>query len=281
MGVRFFYVDESYTQEKFCLSAISIRHADWSAAFKMVKDHRKALKEEHGVFMRKEIHARELVSGRGRISDKIIGKGMRNMIFAGLLKLVASLPHVWIFNVCLESAGRVDVELDAWERLLNRIERTTKKYDDDEDKIRNRLLSNLGKKLGAPVSNEITHRLLPYVPRSMIFADEGRVREITSVFRKMNIHNPIPSAYGGWGPGKEKSRNIPVQRILEDPVFKQSHQSFFIQLVDCVAFALLKRELQPTEHVLKYHLNEAFESYLSGVCFKAASPRDPLGIVRR
>ena len=29
MSVRFFYVDESYDKQKFCLSALSIRYMDW------------------------------------------------------------------------------------------------------------------------------------------------------------------------------------------------------------------------------------------------------------
>lgn len=43
-----------------------------------------------------------------------------------------------------------------------------------------------------------------------------------------------------------KTKNIPLERIIEDPVFKQSHQSYMIQLADCVAFSLLKREVPPT-----------------------------------
>src|SRR5687768_7113630 len=105
MAVRYFYVDESYTLEKFCLSAISIRHSDWHRCFQIVKEHRKALRFDHGIYIRKEIHARELVSGRGRIvpEPKVISKGQRVMIFYNLLRLVASLPNVWVFNVAMDA----------------------------------------------------------------------------------------------------------------------------------------------------------------------------------
>lgn len=39
MAVRYFYVDESWDEEKFCLSAICIRHSDWHACLKMIQDH--------------------------------------------------------------------------------------------------------------------------------------------------------------------------------------------------------------------------------------------------
>jgi hypothetical protein len=281
MAVRYFYVDESYTQEKFCLSALSVRHSDWHQCFNAVKDHRKALKDSHGIFIRKEIHARELVTGRGNIAEKIISKGERVRVFYGLLRLIANLPTIWLFNVVLDSAGRRDVELDAWERLLNRIERTTKRYEDQEQTLRNKLISQVSDKLREPMPEELETRILPYLPRSMIISDEGRERELTAIFRKMNVFNPIPSAYGGWGATRDRSRNIPLGRIIEDPVFKKSHQSFFIQLADCVSFALLKREVPPTAHVQKYKLNEAFDACLAKACFKAASPKDPLGIVRK
>ncbi len=67
MSVRFFYVDESYDNNKFCLSAISIRHTDWKDCFDLVKQHRQYLKDTYGVFLRKEIHAQELVRGGGRV----------------------------------------------------------------------------------------------------------------------------------------------------------------------------------------------------------------------
>jgi len=281
MGVRYFYVDESYTLDKFCLSAIAIRHADWRPCFEMVKEHRKKLKASHGIFIRKEIHSREFVTGRGRISDNMISKGERVRIFYGFLRLVAQLPHVWLFNIALDSKGRRDAELDAWERLLNRIERTTRRYEEEEDTIRNKLIAEVSDKLEEPLPSAMEDRLLPYTPRSMIFSDEGRERELTAIFRKMHVMNFIPSAFGGWGPGREKSKNIPLSRIIEDPIFKKSHQSFFIQLADCVSYALLKREVPPTEHVKKYKLDEAFNACLSKACYKDASPRDALGIVRK
>jgi len=72
-----------------------------------------------------------------------------------------------------------------------------------------------------------------------------------------------------------------VERIIEDPVFKDSSRSYFIQLADCVAYALLKREVEPTPRIEKYAIHKMFDDNLSGVCFKKASSQDPLGIVRK
>lgn len=41
-------------------------------------------------------------------------------------------------------------------------------------------------------------------------------------------------------------KNIPNDRLIEDPFFKASHQSYFLQAADFIAFALLKAEVPPT-----------------------------------
>lgn len=280
MSVRFFYIDESYDAQKFCLSAIVIRHTEWRACFDRIKQHRNNLKQKYGIYLRKEIHSRDFVAGRGKIAPNFVSKRDRCKIFEGFLGLVASLPNVLIFNVCLDRTGRTDVHLDAWDRLLNRIERTMLALEERELPLRRFLVSKITGLVPNTVLKDVDSRLNNYTSRAMIFADEGKEVPITKTFRKMNVFNPIPSRLGGWASGNP-TKNIPLQRIIEDPIFKRSDQSYFIQLADCVAYSLLKREVPPTAHVTRYGLNQAFDKFLAGVCFKKASPGDPNGIVRK
>lgn len=274
-----FYVDESYDDHKFCLTAIGVRHRDWRDVFRLVREHRAYLKQEHGLYVRKEIHARDLVSGRGRVADVDIGKWQRSRIYLGLLHLIARLPGVMLFNVCLDKAAHADAELAAWDRLLNRIERTMKEIEAVQIPARRALVEKARAGLGEQDARDLEGTLMRFAMRALVFADEGREREITRIMRKMGVFNPVPSQHGGWGGGKP-TKNIPLERIVEDPIFKPSHQSFLIQLADCAAFALLKRETEPTPLVKRYGLHEMFDAALAPVCFRKASPRDPLGIVR-
>jgi len=210
----------------------------------------------------------------------VVTKHDRSRIFEGLLGLVASLPNVMVINVCLETIGRANPQLDAWDRLLNRIERTLLEIERRELPLREELLAQLPQELGDGVRLPLARRLNAYRSRALIFADQGSEQEITKALRRMHVFNPIPSRFGQW-PGSLKAKNIPVQRVIEDPVFKESHQSYFIQLADCVAFSLLKREVPPTPLVRKYGIHRMFERSIGGVCLRAASPYDPLGIVRK
>ncbi len=282
MPVRFFYVDESYDNLKYCLSGISIRHSVWKECFDKVRQHRVNLKNDYGIYLRTEIHARDLVAGRGKIAPQAIGKRQRSRIFYGLLELVASLPEVWLFNVCLDTPNHADPQMTAWDRIVNRVERTMLELENREFPLRRGLVTLAEQKFGSASLDalRLDQRLNIYRARAVIFADEGREGGITRALRKMHVFNYIPSAYGGWADGSV-TRNITTDRIIEDPNFKKSDRSYLIQLADCVAFALLKREVPPTPNIQKQGVPEMFEKALANVCFKPASPRDPLGIVRR
>lgn len=277
VGTYLVYVDESYDDDVFCLSAMIMPANVWRDAFTMVKEHRARLRESHGVLLRKEIHARELVAGRGQLGTQDVSKWQRSRIFQGLLELVTRLPKVRLFNVVLPVRGDADPQLKAWDRLLNRIHRTLREVEDKEGKKRREIFEVIEKH--APHLVDSAELRLAYKTQALIIADEGRDIEITRVLRKMNVHNPIPSAFGRWPEGTV--RNTPTEKIIEDPIFRQSHMSYLLQLVDCVAFALLKKEVPPTPNIKKYGIHKMFDAVLPSVCIKAASRSDPLGIVRK
>lgn len=288
MSVRFFYVDESYDRSKFCLSAIGIRHSHWQEAFDEIKAHRESLKAVYGIPLRTELHATEFVHGRGRISQQLVTKWARSRIFLDTLNLVARLPETMLFNVCLPNKGIAETQMRAWDRLINRIERTMREMDDRELPLRNQLVTAVNNSItteevpttiSPTVAEQIETRLKAYRARAFLIADEGREREITTAVRRMHVFNPVPSRFGQWSSGS-RTQNIPTVRIIEDPVFKRSDRSYFLQLADFVAFALLKREVAPTPTVAKYDIHKMFDESLAGVCYRRASPRDPLGIVR-
>lgn len=64
----------------------------------------------------------------------------------------------------------------------------------------------------------------------IIITDEGRVFKMTSVSRKIQRINYIPSKYNQSSYRKE------ISNLIEDPLPKSSDQSFFIQFADCLAY---------------------------------------------
>jgi hypothetical protein len=124
--------------------------------------------------------------------------------------------------------------------------------------------------------NRINRTLLAWDSRGLLISDEGK--DYTSLVRRMGSHNPIPSMYGGWPEGA--TRNIVLAQIYEDPVFRKSHRSYFIQLADFCAYALLRSERQLASKN-KYGIHRAFE-ILTPICTPQCFRTDPrhLGIIR-
>jgi hypothetical protein len=230
--------------------------------------------------MRKEIHARDLVAGRGSLGKNEIGKWRRSRIFYEILELIASLPDAHLFNVCLEVKGNRDPQLKAWDRLLNRLNRTAEARNSQERERRSEFLDALRGKIPADVFESLQPRLAPYSAQVITVADEGREYEIERLRRKMGVANFVPSKYGSWG--GERSKNLPLGQLIEDVLFRKSADSYLIQLADCAAFALLKREsMPPTRNVAKYNIHKAWDKHLKHIAFLKAAADDPDGIVRR
>lgn len=274
-----YYVDESYDSEHFCLSALGLKSSSWRVAFDQIKEYRRELKTSDSVLLKTEIHARDLVRGRGRLGPSIVTKWRRSRIFFELLELIASLPDAHIFNICLKKAGRSDAQLDAWDRLLNRLNRTCEERIRSENAYRRSLIAELSEDMNTKTKDDIEARISPYYARAIIIADRGRETEIVRLRRKLSIANFIPSQYGSWG--SDVTRNIPLTHFVEDVLFQESAHSYLIQMVDCIAYALLKRESTPTPQIKKYGIHKAFDKSLKGICIRAAAPRDPDGVVRK
>jgi hypothetical protein len=113
--------------------------------------------------------------------------------------------------------------------------------------------------------------------RAIIFSDEGK--NYDALLRRLRRFNPIPSHFGSWAGGKP-TVNVPLERILEDVVYRDSSRSYFVQAADFCAFSLLRYET-PTPKITKLGVHKSFE-ILKRVLVTQAFAADPkkLGIVR-
>lgn len=234
-----FYMDDSSDGKLHVFSALGVQDKHWKEVFGEIKKMRQVLRKHAGIYLNKELHAWKFVSGRGRPSSQFVSKETRARIFIYVLKTLAKLGPE---KVILFNVANTRQDY-AYERLLNRINRTMAARSD----------------------------------YAIIISDEGKEAEYTKLVRKMGVYNPIPSQFEGWDQMNGR-RNIPIDRILEDPVFRNSENSFFIQVVDFCAYALLRYE-RPLESKAEYGLNQAF-AFLEPICAKIANRRDPFGIIR-
>ena len=131
-------------------------------------------------------------------------------------------------------------------------------------------------RLFASMLNSINKKLEVQKATGILICDKGNEKKLTSIVRKMKKKNHIPYNSSSSTSG---TRNIPLDRIVEDPLFKTSESSYFIQLSDFLAFSLLRNEkpLPKTQKKVKDAFNR-----LDKVLVKQASKEDKRnkGIVR-
>jgi hypothetical protein len=237
----FAYLDESKENNStYIYSALIIRGEAWPKAFGAVKEFRKELRRSKGIYLAQEMHAWKFIAGKGKISDRVIGKVERAEIFASTLDFIASCKYFRLFSSINSN------ELYAFERLINRINRTAEKFNE----------------------------------HVVLFCDSGQEVEFTRRIRRMRVVNHISSNLGQWQDNGSSTKNIPIERFVEDPVFKDSKGSYFIQLVDFCSYALLRME-RPIESKSKLGFDTMY-ARLEPIVAKFANPRDPrhLGIIR-
>jgi Protein of unknown function (DUF3800) len=237
----FVYLDESKDSNSFYVySALIVDAAQWNDAFNALKGARQRLRQRRGVYMKQELHAWKFAAGKGQIGDRPILKPERAEIFRRVLSFTAETK---LFRVM--SSVNTN-EFYAFDRIMNRINRTAEEEDH----------------------------------QAILICDEGQEAEFTRRIRKMRVHNPIPSKRGMWEETGTATKNIPAAQFLEDPFFKNSADSYFIQVVDFCAYALLRMERPiPTRTVLGY---DTMYEELRPIVITVANNDDPrgLGIIR-
>jgi len=247
------YVDESGDPGKynpgansqyFILSGLIVDHMDWASDFAAIKRLRDLLRADHGFSVRLELHGSDFVSVRKYKEYSVYKKAVRMSILKQVVQQIPSiLPNARIINVCLDKEALpqyTNYQEVAWNRLIQRFD---------------------------------THLKKDAAEWGMVFADNTDNSRIVNLMRRMRAYNPVPSKYT-----EGLIFSSPTTSIIEDPVFRDSAQSHFVQIADCIVTSLRLKEY-PKGALRKYDAHRYFD-FLDPLLIKAASTSDPLGIVR-
>ena len=199
--------DEGYplsSSELFVLTSIYMNSSVWKEKFKKTKDFRKELKERYGFPIKTEIHTKALITDKNPYRQFGWGKEGIVDILYDIFRFIGTLD-LKIINVCINKKNirakgykEYNVLEEALKYNVQRIENDVKKnYPDDH---------------------------------YLIITDEGRVGKMRKITRKIQRINYIPSKFSG------RSYNVPIEKLIEDPLPKPSEEAHFIQFADAVAY---------------------------------------------
>jgi hypothetical protein len=250
------YVDESgdtgligSPTRYFILTGLVLHELRWQSTLDAMVAFRRELRGRFGLKLREEVHAVRMIRSSGDLSR--IAKHHRLEILKLHAAFLGSLPDVSLISIVVDKQGKAsayDVFENAWTALIQRFE------------------------------NTVSHSNFPGPKnaddRGMLLCDHTDDKKLTSLLRRLRAYNPIANQQK-FGPGY---RNLVLKTIVEDPSFRDSKDSLFVQAVDVSAYLQLQ-QLSPTAYFRQKGAKNYF-SRLYPICCKFASLKDPNGIVR-
>ena len=251
--MRLYYID-CEGPRYYVRSALGVDGERWNALFGDIHTWRLELRERYGIPISRELHACDLLAGRGLLakngatSERVSVEHGAEVFLEGLHRLedaARNIGGIEVINVCLHKPESRRYEQASLDRLLNRINTSVASAD----------------------------------RQAFLIFDEDREEMIARLYRRLKVHNHVPSRYDLWEDG-EKTRNIPIEHVIGGPAFRSSKGDYLLQMADFVAHALLKQEEAPVPRVEDLGINRAF-SILDVALNREASRSDIQGVVRR
>lgn len=250
------YVDESgdcglqnSPTRYFVLSGLVIHELRWQTYLNQFIAFRQRLRQQFGLRLREEMHAAAMISSPGPLVR--IKRYDRLAIIRAFADELAAMADANLINIVVDKQGKgpdYDVFDMAWRVLIQRFENTMSRHN-----------------FAGPANPD---------DRGMIFPDHTDDKKLVGLLRQMRRYNPVyHQAAVGVG-----YRNLTLSKVIEDPNFRQSDHSYFIQAVDLAAFLLYQR-LAPNAYMRKKSGHTYFDR-LDPILCKVASSKDPQGIVR-
>ncbi len=250
------YVDESGDSglvnsptRYFVLTGLVLHELRWRPYLDQLVAFRRRMKETYGLKLREEIHAAALINKPGELVR--IPRHQRLTILRDLADELATMTDLNIINIVVDKQGKAadyDVFGMAWKALIQRFENTLSHHN-----------------FSGPANPD---------DRGMVFPDHTEDKKLVQLLRAMRRYNPI-SNQSQFVTGY---RNLTLSNILEDPNFRNSADSYWVQAADLAAF-LLYQNLVPSSYMRKKSGQNYFNR-LDGILCKVASSSDPKGIVR-
>ena len=206
------YVDESgdtghvnSPTNHFVLSAIVFHEDKWLDILDNLIGFRRYLKSRYGLAMKEEIHASEWLNKNPKLKANI-PKHDRLDILKKCLKWLDLRNVISIYTVCCNKPTNraKDIFDYSWKVLIQRFD------------------------------NTLAHNNFPGGngnDKGIIIPDDTQGQKLTRLLRSMRRVNYIPSQFQNL-----KGRNIRLRAIIEDPIMRNSANSYFHQMVDVVAF---------------------------------------------
>ncbi len=199
--------DDGYPQHSsdiFVLTSLYMKESDWKDNYCLIQNFRRSLKSTYGLPVKIEFHTKRFLLNKKPYRSYGLQDIDRKKILIEFSNFVPTMKAK-IINVVID---KTRIQTSQYPVLENALKYNVQRIEND--------LSSIS-------STE----------NFMIISDEGRIASMRKTSRKIQRVNPIPSKFSA-----SSTRNLPIKFLIEDPLSKNSKDSYFIQIVDFVSFVI-------------------------------------------
>ncbi|MXZ90476.1 MAG: hypothetical protein F4Z05_03255 [Chloroflexi bacterium] len=255
--MKIYYVMETRGRRCHIRTALGVDAKSWNRFHRRVREWRRQLEQRYGTLAADRLVPGGPLSGthQFRLSCDCgchAGSALPQeaALVAQALRVVEDFAvetgGVQVVNVCLDLDEAPAYRRVALDRLFNRINATADREND--------------------------YAIL-------IFGQEPE-ENVVRTYERLRSRNPVPVRADAAGDGWH-TRNLPINRIIGSPVFRDPGTDWLLQVAGLVARALLWQEEPPGVAAGIDAENHAAFSVLDCALNRRASRRDPQGVVRR
>ncbi len=250
--MRIYYAMEAEGLRRHVRSALGVDARAWNRFNRRVHDWRRSLEHRYGIPADLGLRPDELASAPQsctcgcnsqpllRPGGEVIVEGMRL-----IEDFAAESGGVSVTNICLDKDDIPAYRRVGLDRLFNRVNAT------------------------AALAGGHAFVIFGQEPEEMV----------SSLYHRLRNYNPVPARHGACEDGWH-TRNLPIERVIGAPAFRDPDIDCLLQAAGLVARALLWQEEPPDAGGDSSGLAGAFGGLDHALNLRAAK-RDPQGVVRR
>ncbi len=204
----------NFSSDYFILTSIYMHHMEWKTNLEKLHNFRVHLKEKYNFPVKTEFHTKDFLTDKNPYRDFGITPEQRKEILFKYFDVIAWLD-VKIINIVIDK---------------NKI------TNDNYDILEHALSFNIQK-----IENDFKFRTPDN--RFLIITDEGRLKKMTSISRKIQKYNYISTEITG-----DTLIRGDIEKLIEDPLPKKSTDSYFIQTCDVISYVLYLYSIRAYEN---------------------------------
>jgi hypothetical protein len=243
-----------YSSPLFVLSAVYFEHLHYRDYFERMRAFRYMLQKDYGLPGRWEMHTKGFLTHNKPYNQLQLDSSQKIEIITQYCNFAATLG-IKVINVTI---------------VKPRIQRTTYNVLD------NALTYSVQR-----IENDINSLNRPD-ERFMVISDQGRLASMRKTTRRLQRMNFVPSKYG------TPPRRMEIAKMVEEPLPKDSKESYFVQLADMISYVVYAYSVITTKVA---QLPKRLSAYVSEGQVRAwmdmakpafnlnACPKDPYGIM--